>query len=41
MPEPIVREDLEQGSLVRLAMPEMRSESYRLQAIYRLSITHI
>jgi len=35
MPEPMVREDLEQGSLVRLDMPELRSGSYRLQAIYR------
>src|SRR5262249_3144464 len=35
MPEPMVREDLEQGLLVRLDMPELKSGSYRLQAIYR------
>jgi DNA-binding transcriptional LysR family regulator len=35
MPEPMVSEDLEAGRLVRLDMPEWKSVSYRLQAIYR------
>jgi DNA-binding transcriptional LysR family regulator len=35
MPEPMVREDLEKGWLVRLDMPDCKSGSYPLQAIYR------
>ena len=35
MPEPMVREDLELGRLVRLDIPEYKDGSYRLQAIYR------
>lgn len=35
MPEPIVREDVEGGRLVQLDMPEVKSASLRLYAIYR------
>jgi DNA-binding transcriptional LysR family regulator len=35
MPEPMVREDIEKGWLVRLDMPEWKSGSLRLYAIYR------
>jgi DNA-binding transcriptional LysR family regulator len=35
MPEPIVRDDLASGRLVRLDLPEVRNGSYPLQAIYR------
>jgi DNA-binding transcriptional LysR family regulator len=35
MPEPMVREDLAAGRLVRLDMPDVEGGSYRLQAIYR------
>lgn len=35
MPEPMVREDIEAGRLVRLDIPEYKGDSYRLQAIYR------
>jgi DNA-binding transcriptional LysR family regulator len=35
MPEPMVREDLRSGRLVRLDMPDFIGGPYRLQAIYR------
>ena len=35
MPEPMVREDVEKGWLVQLDMPEVKSGSLRLYAIYR------
>ena len=35
MPEPMVHKDVEQGKLVQLDMPELRSGSLRLYAIYR------
>jgi len=35
MPEPMVRDDVEKGRLVQLDMPELRSGSLRLYAIYR------
>lgn len=35
MPEPMVREDLASGRLVRLDMSDMRSADYHLQVIYR------
>jgi hypothetical protein len=35
MPEPMVREDVKGGRLVKLDMPESKSESIRLYAIYR------
>jgi DNA-binding transcriptional LysR family regulator len=35
MPEPMVQKDVEQGGLVHLDMPELRSGSIRLYAIYR------
>jgi DNA-binding transcriptional LysR family regulator len=35
MPEPIVREDIEKGRLVRLDMPEYKDGFIRLHAIYR------
>src|SRR5262249_45820741 len=35
MPEPMVREDLEAGRLVRLDMPEYKDGFIRLHAIYR------
>lgn len=35
MPEPMVREDLEAGRLVRLDLPDCRGGDYRLDAIYR------
>jgi DNA-binding transcriptional LysR family regulator len=35
MPEPIVRDDLVSGRLVRLDLPEVRGGRYPLQAIYR------
>jgi len=35
MPEPMVREDVEKGCLVHLDMPEVKSGSIRLYAIYR------
>ena len=35
MPEPMVREDLEKGWLVQLDMPDCKSGSLRLHAIYR------
>jgi len=35
MPEPSVRADIAAGRLVRLKLPEVRSGSYPLQAIYR------
>ncbi len=35
MPEPMVREDIERGRLVRLDMPDWISASIRLDAIYR------
>jgi DNA-binding transcriptional LysR family regulator len=35
MPEPMVREDLEAGRLVRLDMPDCKGGPYRLQAVYR------
>ena len=35
MPEPSVRTDIAAGRLVRLKLPEVRSGSYPLQAIYR------
>ncbi len=35
MPEPSVRADIAAGRLVRLKLPEVRSGSYLLQAIYR------
>src|SRR5258708_38237092 len=34
MPEPSVRADIAAGRLVRLRLPEVRSGSYQLQAIY-------
>ena len=34
MPEPMVREDVEEGRLVHLDMPELNSGSVRLYAIY-------
>jgi DNA-binding transcriptional LysR family regulator len=35
MPEPMVREDIEKGRLVRLDMPEYKDGFIRLHAIYR------
>jgi DNA-binding transcriptional LysR family regulator len=35
MPEPMVREDLEKGWLIKLDMPELERGPYGLQAIYR------
>jgi DNA-binding transcriptional LysR family regulator len=35
MPEPMVREDVEKGSLVQLDMPEWKNGTVRLHAIYR------
>jgi DNA-binding transcriptional LysR family regulator len=35
MPEPMVREDIEQGRLVRLDTPEYKDGFIRLHAIYR------
>ena len=35
MPEPMVREDLKRGQLVRLDMPEYKNGFIRLHAIYR------
>jgi DNA-binding transcriptional LysR family regulator len=35
MPEPMVREDVDKGRLVHLDMPELKSGSVRLYAIYR------
>ncbi len=35
MPEPMIREDLAAGRLVRLDLPDMRAISYPLQAIHR------
>jgi DNA-binding transcriptional LysR family regulator len=35
MPEPMVREDIEAGRLVRLDMPDYRGDTYSLEAIYR------
>jgi DNA-binding transcriptional LysR family regulator len=35
MPEPMVREDLASGRLVRLDMPDMKGQAYGLQIIYR------
>jgi hypothetical protein len=35
MPEPVVREDLAAGRLVRLSIPDGSTGFYPLQAIYR------
>jgi DNA-binding transcriptional LysR family regulator len=35
MPEPMVREDLERGRLIRLNLPEFPGASYQFSAIYR------
>ena len=35
MPEPVVRDDLASGRLVRLDLPEVRGGFYQFQAIYR------
>ncbi|RVO88801.1 LysR substrate-binding domain-containing protein, partial [Sinorhizobium meliloti] len=35
MPEPMVRDDLADGRLVQLDLPDCKGGPYRLQAIYR------
>jgi DNA-binding transcriptional LysR family regulator len=35
MPEPMVRDDINTGRLVRLDLPDCKGGPYRLQAIYR------